>query len=220
MLEARSVAVDVRQEGRIVTIFKGVSLALEAGEIVDLVGPSGSGKTTLLRVLARLHARTAGTLLLRGVSDNDIDPVSWRLTVLLVPQKPVTVPGTVRDNLLLPWTLKARAGQAVPGDDELMRLLSFVKLDDVGLARDGSQLSVGQVARIALCRSFLTRPKVLLLDEVDAALDAESADAVAAVVSRLARDGTACVRVRHRPPDGLATRRLRLAFGALSEEAL
>ena len=60
MLEAQSVAVDVRQEGCVLTIFAGVSLVVEAGEIVDLVGRSGSGKTTLLRVLARLHARKAG----------------------------------------------------------------------------------------------------------------------------------------------------------------
>jgi len=214
------VAVEARQEGRTVTIFEGVSLALEAGEIVDLVGPSGSGKTTLLRVLARLHSRTSGTLLLDGVPDGDIGPVAWRLAVALVPQKPVTMPGTVRDNLLLPWTLKAREGQTAPSDGELRELLSFVRLDDVGLARDSSQLSVGQVARVALCRSFLTRPKVLLLDEVDAALDSESASAVAAVVARLALDGTACLRVRHRPPDGLAARRVKLADGALSEEAV
>ena len=95
-----------------------------------------------------------------------------------MPQQPALVGGTVRDNLLLPWTLSVNAGSAPPADGELERLLEAADLHDVELGRNAAQLSGGQAARVALLRAFATRPRVLLLDEVDAALDDESARAV------------------------------------------
>ena len=146
----------------------------------DLVGPSGSGKSTLLRVCARTLARDGGELFLDGAPSSSFEPVQWRRRVCLVPQQPALVGGTVRDNLLLPWTLSVNAGSAPPADGDLERLLEAADLHDVELGRNAAQLSGGQAARVALLRAFATRPRVLLLDEVDAALDDESARAVAA----------------------------------------
>ena len=139
----------------------------------------------------------------------------WRAAVALLPQKPAIVEGTVRDNLLRPWSLKVRHGHAVPDDTALRAALDRVVLD-AALDRDAARLSVGQQARVALVRTLLTHPRVLLLDEPDAALDELSASAVSELTREFADKGGAVVRVRHHRSDDIADRRLRLAGGTLS----
>lgn len=88
---------------------------------------------------------------------------------------------------------------------------------DIDLNRPPHDLSGGQAARVSLARTLLTRPKVLLADEVDAGLDDDNADKVARILAKAAADGMAIVRIRHRPPDGHATRVTRLADGTLTQ---
>lgn len=202
-------------------LLREVSFALEAGRIYDLLGRSGAGKSTLLRVCALMVGRSGGRLLLDGRSDSDFKPVEWRKAVCLVPQHVSLVPGSVRDNLLLPWTLKVRAAEKLPQDKELRRLLRLADLD-VELDRDCARLSGGQAARVALLRAFATRPKVLLLDEVDAALDDESSAAVSALTWELVAGGGAgvectCLRIRHRASDGKAAAAFWLEDGTLTQ---
>lgn len=198
-----------------VRVLDDVSFDLSQGEIVDVVGPSGAGKTTLLRALARLMPSASGSLTLSGVVEEDAQ--AWRSRVGLVPQKAAAVRGSVRENVLLPWTLRVRSHLTPPSDSLLRRALDEVGLADVALDRDISRLSVGQQSRVALVRVLLTQPAVLLLDEPDAALDDASSAALRATLSRFAAAGGAIVRVRHRADDGLADRRLRLEAGRLEE---
>jgi putative ABC transport system ATP-binding protein len=199
-------------------VLAGVSLALQSGEIVDVRGPSGSGKTTMLRALARLlPGVSSARLALDGEPAEKVAPALWRARVALLPQRPAIVPGTVRDNLALPWTLRVRAGDSAPADAELAKALARVHLD-VDLERDAARLSVGQAARVALLRVVLTRPRVLLLDEPDASLDDASADEVRAMTQEFAAAGGGVVRVRHHRGDGAASRVLSLAGGTLTEE--
>lgn len=200
-----------------VRVLDGASLELHAEEILDVTGPSGSGKTTLVLALARLLPGASGRLELDGVSAEKFTAQSWRADVALLPQKPSIIAGSVRDNLLLPWGLKIRAAEQPPTDVRLESELARAGLDGVAVQRDAARLSVGQQARVALCRVLLTSPKVLLLDEPDAALDEASAAAVARIVSEFARSGGGVVRVRHRAGDGLARRRLKMHSGRLSE---
>lgn len=197
-------------------LVRDASFSLEAGTIYDLVGPSGAGKSTLLRACALMLARDAGGLFLDGRPASAFKPVEWRRRVCLVPQQSALVAGSVRDNLVLPWKLKVNAGTRPPADDELEDLLEAAGLADVGLARDASQLSGGQAARVALLRAFATRPRVLLLDEVDAALDDASALAVGRLTRRLVDGSATCLRIRHRASDGFASGAFSLAGGELS----
>lgn len=198
-------------------VLDGLSLHLDSGEIVELRGPSGSGKTTLLRALARLLPGASGVMTLAGRSASEFAPAEWRCRVTLLPQVTVLAGGTVRDNLLLPWSLKVRAGHTPPADDRLLQALADVGLEEIALAREGSRLSVGQAARVALLRVVLTDPDVLLLDEPDAGLDDESAEQVGALVKRFAASGGAVLAVRHQR-EGLApSRRLRLSNGCMAE---
>jgi putative ABC transport system ATP-binding protein len=217
VLAAHSLSVNRRADAGLLCVLDGIDLAVEGGTLVDVVGPSGAGKTTLLLALARLLPGVGGTLALDGDPAESIDPRVWRARAAYLPQRSALLPGTVQQNLVLPWKLKIRAGSAAPADDELRASLDRVRLADVALDRDVERLSEGQAARIALLRTVLTAPRVLLLDEPDAALDAESAGEVGRLTREFADAGGAVVRVRHHVADGLADRRLKLAAGHLQE---
>ena len=178
-----------RRDGQPFVPFADVSFSLEAGCLYNLTGPSGSGKSTLLNASALMLPRSGGTLALEGVPVDRFKPTEWRRRVCLVPQAASLVSGTVRDNLLFPWTLKVNAGSPKPDDDVLNEMLSLAMLDGVTLDHAAAQLSGGQLARVALLRAFATRPTVLLLDEVEAALDEESAVAVSRLRGRCSRAG-------------------------------
>ena len=199
------------------TVLDGVSLGIVAGEIVDVRGPSGAGKTTMLRALARLLPEATGTLTLKGRLADEFSPYEWRHHVTLLPQTATMRPGTVRENLLLPWSLKARSDEPAPAEQALGHALRDVGLGDIALDRDAARLSVGQAARVALLRVVLAAPDVLLLDEPDANLDDESTAQVAAMTERFAAAGGAVLRVRHQRGEVAASRTLRLAEGKLTE---
>jgi putative ABC transport system ATP-binding protein len=217
LLEARDLRVTLPGDTGPVAVLDGVSLSIPGGEVVDVIGPSGSGKSTLLRALARLLPVADGVLLLDGEPAEAIEPHQWRARIALIPQKAAIVPGTVRDNLLLPWSLKVRAHDTKPSDSALRDALDRVNLDDIDLERDADRLSVGQAARVALTRVVLTNPEVLLLDEPDANLDDASAEQVRRMTEAFASEGGGVVRVRHQRTDQLATRRFRLQAGRLTE---
>lgn len=219
LFEARDLTVSLRGDEGHLRVLDGANLALAAGEIVDVTGPSGAGKTTLLRALAFLLPGVSGAVLLDGASPHDLGLEEWRSAVALLPQKPALMAGDVRANLLLPWTLRVRRSRPSPSEDTLRSAMNGLALDDIALDRDVSRLSVGQQARVALLRVLLTEPRVLLLDEPDAALDARSAETVAAGLLSFARSLGGVLRVRHREGDGLASRRLVLENGVLAEEA-
>lgn len=216
LFRAEHIAVSYLRDGAQVPVLADEGFSLEAGHLYDLVGPSGAGKSTMLRACALMLERQAGELYLDEVPSSSFKPVEWRRRVCLVPQEPSLVPGNVRANLVLPWTLKVNAGRKQPADEVLSRLLALAELPDVALTRDVSQLSGGQAARVALLRAFATAPEVLLLDEVDSALDAESACAVGRMTKALVGPRMTCLRIRHRAPDGFADGTYTLRAGELS----
>ncbi len=217
LLEAKDLRYAVRGDRGDVELLAGVDLSVSVGETVDIIGPSGSGKTTLLRALARLLPGVVGTLVLEGEPAESVSATEWRKRITLLPQITALVPGTVRENLLLPWTLKARKDERPPDDRRLREALDSVGMDDVDLSRDSARLSVGQAARVSLLRVLLTDPKVLLLDEPDASLDDVSAEQVSRATHAFAESGGSVIRVRHLRSDGLASRKLRLEGGHLTE---
>ena len=217
VLSVKGVCVDDAHGGAR-RLIDAVSFDVWPGEVVDLVGASGSGKSTLLLVVARLHPRAAGSMTLCGRSLDELSGIEWRQNAVYVPQKATMLPGSVGDNLLAPWKFACRRGRPAPDGADLLDDLRSVGLPAVGLDRRAEQLSGGEAARVALLRALELKAPLLLLDEVDAALDDESAALVGAFVAHRAEQGQAFVRVRHRPPDGFATRRLRLEGGRLLEE--
>lgn len=219
LLHATGLTATLTGDAGPVRVLDGVEFAIRAGEIVDVVGPSGSGKSTLLRALAWLLPGAGGALELDGRPHDSMSPQEWRAQVALVPQKPAIIDATVERNLLVPWTLKARSAHTAPPAQRLCEALDSVGLSDVALDRSALRLSVGQQARIAFVRVLLTAPRVLLLDEAEAALDDTSAQFLSQACSHFASEGGGIVRVRHRTTDGLAARRLTMQHGRLEEVA-
>nr|WP_238552417.1 ATP-binding cassette domain-containing protein [Bifidobacterium cuniculi] len=205
------------------TVFRGLGFHVDRGEVVDLTGPSGSGKSTLLTAFARLNVHATGTFLLDGKDSDAFTPQTWRSAVAYLPQTPTLMGDTVADAIRLPWTLGVRRGGGArePGDllsDARIRaMLDRMGCRDVSLDHVPRDLSGGQAARVSLARTLLTKPRVLLADEVDAGLDEGNAEKVADLLKDVARQGAAVVRIRHRAPDGRATRMVVLEDGMLRD---
>ena len=204
ILEVKNLSLSYQQEEGRHILLSQVNLSLKASHIYDLQGVSGSGKSSFLRALARMLDLDAGELFLKGVPSSRIPPQEWRKHVCLVPQTTSLVPGTIRENLLLPWKLKVHAKEKAPGDETLLQALAQAEMPDLALDRDVSQLSGGQAARISLLRVILTKPSVLLFDEVDAALDDASSAAISALTFTSIDADSTCLRIRHRQSDGFA----------------
>jgi len=215
---AKDIVVTLSGDEGLFRAVDSVSLELAPGEILDITGPSGAGKSTLLHALGMQTAMSEGTMFLKGASSAQFTPQQWRRHVALVQQKPVLITGSVEDNLLLPWSLKAYMDEAPPNESVLREALESAHLSEVALDRSIDKLSVGQQARVAFLRTLLTAPDVLLLDEADAALDDISAEAIGEMTSAFVNAGNAAIRVRHRADDGRATNRMIMRQGRVVDE--
>src|SRR5450759_2151516 len=126
LLSVRGLTVSRPGDAGPVVVLRGIDLDVARGTLTDVVGPSGSGKTTFLLALGRLLPGVSGELHLAGEPASAIDPRAWRSRVAYLPQRSALLPGTVGDNLVLPWRLKVRAGALAPGPDELRAALDRV----------------------------------------------------------------------------------------------
>ncbi|MDA0708648.1 MAG: ABC transporter ATP-binding protein [bacterium] len=174
-------------------IFHTVNATIEPGEFVVITGPSGCGKSSLLRLINRLQEPTSGKISCDGKPLSDLDVTRVRRRIGYVQQTPIVIDDTVRNNLLLPFTYKSSDGQAVPGDDFLNEKLGAYLLKDIRLDDRAPELSVGQKQRIALIRTLLVNPEVLLCDEPTSALDSDSRTVVESELGRINRAGKATV---------------------------
>ena len=179
-------------------ILDQADLQVPRGAFVLLTGPSGAGKSTLLRLFCRLEEPQTGQVLLDGQDVAALPPARLRRRVSYLQQTPTVVPGSVRANLLLPFSFKAARGQTPPDDDALAALLASLAAGDIPLSQEAATLSVGQRQRLCLARALLTRPEALLLDEPTSALDPESAQAVLSAAESFCLDqGGTVILVSH-----------------------
>ncbi|MDB4868430.1 MAG: transporter [Cohnella sp.] len=148
-------------------LFTNVSGEVFPNDRIAVLGASGQGKSTLLRILARLTTAEDGQLFWRGTPSGELPGRQWRTKVGYVSQQAEMLPGTIEDNLQSVSRLH-KIGFDSSSAKEWMDEIGLGHLDWQLSARE---LSGGEKQRLALVRSLLLKPEVLLLDEATAALD-------------------------------------------------
>jgi NitT/TauT family transport system ATP-binding protein len=171
---------------RALTAVSNVSLEVAHGDFVSIIGPSGCGKSTLLRVIGGLQAPTAGTVRIDGEAP---EAAQRTKQIGFVFQDPSLLPWrSVADNVKLPLQVNRRAGESAAESPEAL-------IDLVGLRDFGSyyphQLSGGMQQRVALARSLVTAPSLLLMDEPFGALDEITRSAMRFELLRLRQNAEA-----------------------------
>jgi iron(III) transport system ATP-binding protein len=183
-------------------VLTGLDLEVPAGSLTAILGPSGSGKTTLLRVLAGFERADAGTVAIGGsvVDGPGVYLAPERRKIGYVPQEGSLFPHlTVAANIGFGLPARHRRGPAT------LELLDAVGLAGLG-KRYPHQLSGGQQQRVALARALAIRPKIVLLDEPFASLDAHLRASVRAdVQGLLAESGITGILVTHDQDEALST---------------
>ncbi len=183
-----------------VLVVKDLNLKISKGEFVTMLGPSGSGKTTCLMMLAGFETATHGDILLNGVSINNIPP--HKRGIGMVFQSYALFPHmTVGENLSFP--LEVRGMVKSEREEKVKRALDMVQMGDF-LSRRPAQLSGGQQQRIALARSLVFEPQLVLMDEPLGALDKQLREQMQFEIKRISDDlGITVVYVTHDQTEAL-----------------
>ena len=179
-------------------VLKGVSLDVMKGEVICIIGPSGSGKSTLIRCINALNPINSGSILVEGqeVHDPSLDKLELRKKVGMVFQQYNLFPHkTALQNVMMaPLKVLKRPKDEV--EKHARQLMARVNLQGKEDSYPG-ELSGGQQQRVAIARSLAMNPKVMLFDEVTAALDPETVKEVLLAIKDLAQSGMTCILVTH-----------------------
>jgi ATP-binding cassette, subfamily B, heavy metal transporter len=180
-------------------ILRGVSFEVPAGHMVALVGPSGAGKSTISRLLYRFYDLKSGRILIDGQDIRDVTQESLRAAIGIVPQDTVLFNDTIQYNI--------RYGRVTATDEEVREAARLAQIDGfiqqlpLGykalVGERGLKLSGGEKQRVAIARTILKAPPILMLDEATSALDSFTEKEIQASLDRIAKNRTTLV-IAHR----------------------
>ncbi len=180
-------------------ILKGLDLAIPAGRTLAVVGPTGAGKSTLSRLLFRFYDPTAGRILIDGQDIRSVTQESLRAAIGVVPQDTVLFNDTIRYNIA--YGRPDASQEAIEHAARLAQVHDFVmRLPDgydTMVGERGLKLSGGEKQRVAIARTILKNPPILILDEATSALDTRTEREIGAALAAAARHRTTLV-IAHR----------------------
>ncbi|PLX36723.1 MAG: metal ABC transporter permease [Hyphomicrobiales bacterium] len=180
-------------------ILKDVSFEVPAGKTVAIVGPSGAGKSTISRLLFRFYDVTDGRITIDGADLRDVTQKSLRAAIGMVPQDTVLFNDTIRYNI--------RYGRADATDDEVAEAARMAQIGpfidtlpkgfETEVGERGLKLSGGEKQRVAIARTILKAPPILILDEATSALDTHTEQEIQTALDTVSRNRTTLV-IAHR----------------------
>ncbi|RVE75415.1 hypothetical protein OJAV_G00016570 [Oryzias javanicus] len=180
-------------------ILNDVSFTVLPGQTVALVGPSGSGKSTIIRLLFRFYNVQGGCIRIDGQDISKVKQTSLRAHVGVVPQDTVLFNDTIRENI--------RYGRITASDQEVEeaavaadihdKIMTFPEGYDTQVGERGLKLSGGEKQRVAIARTILKAPQIILLDEATSALDTQTERNIQASLAKVCTSRTTIV-VAHR----------------------
>ncbi|ACK42106.1 MULTISPECIES: ABC transporter ATP-binding protein [Dictyoglomus] len=180
-------------------VLKNINLKVKAGEKIAIVGSSGAGKTSLVNLIPRFIDPTEGVVRIDGYDIKRVSLRSLRSQIGFVPQETIIFHGTVKDNIsygnpYVSFEEIVEAAKMARAHDFIMKLPQGY---DTVIGEGGVNLSGGQAQRIAIARTILLKPKLIILDEATSALDSESEAFVQEALDELMKGKTAFI-VAHR----------------------
>ncbi|WP_044536720.1 ABC transporter ATP-binding protein/permease [Bradyrhizobium sp. LTSP885] len=180
-------------------ILKGLSFEVPAGKTVAIVGPSGAGKSTISRLLFRLYDVSGGRILIDGQDIKSVTQASLRSAIGMVPQDTVLFNDTIRYNIRYGrWGASDAEVEEAAG---LAQIDNFIRMSPKGyetqVGERGLKLSGGEKQRVAIARTVLKAPPILVLDEATSALDSHTEHEIQGALERVSRNRTSLV-IAHR----------------------
>ncbi|WCM89199.1 ABCB family ABC transporter ATP-binding protein/permease [Acidovorax sp. NCPPB 3576] len=180
-------------------ILHGISFEIPSGKTVAVVGPSGSGKSTLARLLFRFYDIQSGRITVAGQDIRAVTQDSLRRAIGIVPQDTVLFNDTIAYNIA--YGHPGASQEAVEAAAQAARIHGFIAATPLGYATQvgerGLKLSGGEKQRVAIARTLLKNPPILIFDEATSALDSANERAIQAELKSAARNKTALV-IAHR----------------------
>jgi ABC-type transport system involved in Fe-S cluster assembly fused permease/ATPase subunit len=180
-------------------ILKGLTFEVPAGKTVAIVGPSGAGKSTISRLLFRLYDVSSGRITIDGQDIRNVAQASLRAAIGMVPQDTVLFNDTIRYNIRYGrWDAK---DSEVEEAARLAQIDGFIRMSPKGyetqVGERGLKLSGGEKQRVAIARTILKAPPILVLDEATSALDSHTEREIQDALERVSRNRTSLV-IAHR----------------------
>lgn len=180
-------------------ILKDVSFKIESGKTVAIVGPSGSGKSTLGRLLFRFYDVSSGSISIQGIDIRNVTQKSLRSSIGIVPQDTVLFNDSIGYNI--------QYGKTDATNEQMIAAAKLAQIDqfvetlprkyDTPVGERGLKLSGGEKQRVAIARTILKNPKILLFDEATSALDSSTEKEIQASLSTVSKNRTTLI-IAHR----------------------